>query len=393
MSRHHSHLLSAATILGLYNGSEPFAAFLRKYFAQHKKFGSRDRKQVGQLCYCYFRLGRAALQLSIEERLVIGLFLCSDTSNEILEAFKPEWNNAVENSLEEKFSMVSPSISMQDVFPWKDQLSEGIDHDSFCRSFFVQPDLFLRLRPGQEEQVKRKLEGAGVSFKIIRDQCLALPNASRLDEVLVLDKEAVVQDYNSQRVGELLLSVLTGDPADRNKSVWDCCAASGGKSLAAFDMDHSIRLTVSDLRPSIIANLRKRFQNAGLRKYEALVVDLIQPSTLPFPREYFDIIICDAPCTGSGTWSRTPEQLFYFDENRIANYALMQQAIVSRVIPYLKPGGSLLYATCSVFGQENELIVDHMVRHHQLRVNRMELLKGYDMRADTMFVTLLSRES
>jgi 16S rRNA (cytosine967-C5)-methyltransferase len=158
-------------------------------------------------------------------------------------------------------------------------------------------------------------------------------------------------------------------------------------------MDHSIRLTVSDLRPSIIANLRKRFENAGLRKYYALVADLIQPSTLPFPREYFDIIICDAPCTGSGTWSRTPEQLFYFDENRIANYALMQQAIVSRVIPYLKPGGSLLYATCSVFRQENELIVDHMVRDHQLRVNRMELLKGYDMKADTMFVTLLSRES
>jgi 16S rRNA (cytosine967-C5)-methyltransferase len=93
MSRFHSYINSAIEILKTYKGEEPFAGFLKKYFGEHKKFGSRDRKQVSQLCYCFFRLGRLNNGAMIDEILLQGLFLCLDGPNEILGELKPEWND------------------------------------------------------------------------------------------------------------------------------------------------------------------------------------------------------------------------------------------------------------------------------------------------------------
>ena len=102
MSRYHSYINSAKQILELYKGDEPFASFLKKYFAANKKFGSKDRKQVSHLCYCFFRLGKAVMNVSLEEKLLTALFLCSSESNQILEALKPEWNEKCEIPLHEK---------------------------------------------------------------------------------------------------------------------------------------------------------------------------------------------------------------------------------------------------------------------------------------------------
>src|SRR6266513_5732875 len=105
MSYYHSYLNNAAQILKQYNGKEPFALFLKKYFSVNKKFGSNDRKQISHLCYCYFRLGKSLLNISIEERILFSLFLCSSKPNEMLQQLKPEWNKNVNKSLEEKCSM------------------------------------------------------------------------------------------------------------------------------------------------------------------------------------------------------------------------------------------------------------------------------------------------
>ena len=76
----------------------------------------------------------------------------------------------------------------------------------------------------------------------------------RIDDIVDLDREAVVQDLNSQRVGELL-SGYPANPGGRIR-VWDCCAASGGKSIMAKDILRNIDLTVSDVRESILVNLQ-----------------------------------------------------------------------------------------------------------------------------------------
>ena len=382
-----SHLHSAAAILKSYNGNEPFHVFVKKYFAHNKKFGSRDRKQIASLCYSYFRLGNAVKDLPVEERIILATALWENNSSEFLKTVKPEWNDLAEKSVQQKLSFLSMEFSVHNIFPYKDELSEGIDAGKFNASFLIQPDLFLRVRPGNANRITGKLAGAGFFYKLISENCIALPNASKVDTVIDLDKEAVVQDHNSQRVGEFM--TFRRGPSDR---VWDCCAASGGKSIMAYDIDPNIELTVSDKRESILQNLRTRFTKAGIKKYNSFVADLsIGLNALRgLNANRYDFIICDAPCTGSGTWSRTPEQLFYFKKASIEKYAALQKKIIQNIVPALKPGGHLLYITCSVFKKENEDVVKYAEENFNLELKRMELLKGYEIKADTLFAALLT---
>ncbi len=386
MVRLHSYLSSAVKIINQYKGEEPLASFIKKFFSQYKKYGSKDRKQISHLCYCYFRLGKSLLQVPIEERILIGLFLCSAEPNEMLEQLKPEWSEKVKLTVNEKYSILNIQDSIFNMFPWKEELSEEINYEKSCESFFVQPDLFLRLRPGYENLVKEKLSDAMISFNEINSSCLSLPNNSKIENIIKLDKEAVVQDYSSQQTGEIF-KYLESQTSNSNLTVWDCCAASGGKSLLFYDISPNVDLTVSDIRESVLFNLKKRFAIAGIKKYKSFVADLTskqQPTT-----NTYDLIICDAPCTGSGTWSRTPEQLYFFDKKKIEQYASLQKKIISNVIPHLKPGGFLVYITCSIFKKENEEIVAFIKEKFQLELIRMELLKGYNKKADTLFAALV----
>ena len=340
------------------------------------------------------------------------LFLCSAEPNEILATLKPQWNEKTRNSLKDKLSILHFQLSS--VFPWENELSAGIDYEKFLESFFIQPDLFLRIRPGNEERVKQKLIRTGIEFETISSTCLAIANTSKIDEVIELDKEAVVQDYSSQRVMELFpvrpgKSVFPVRPGrsvfpvrqhpvrpGRSDRVWDCCAGSGGKSIMAFDLNADIELTVSDVRESILANLKKRFKKAGIKKYHSFITDLthspLTPGGFRDPGSPFEIIIADMPCTGSGTWSRTPEQKYFFKPEKIDEYASLQRKILANVIPYINSGGYLLYITCSVFRKENEAIIDYGKENFNLQILNMELLSGYDKKADTMFAALLQKE-
>ena len=346
------------------------------------------------------------MNVTTEEKLLISLFLCSIESNEILQNIKPEWNEQVEFPLDKKLLIInySPKESLrtlliENVFPWKKELTEGIDHEEFSESFFIQPDLFLRLRPGKEKIVIEKLQKAGIDFKNITDSCVALINATKADAIIELDKEALIQDYNSQQTGifiksaiENLIPIAIGTEIN----LWDCCAGSGGKSIMAYDIDQKVKLTVSDIRESILINLKKRFENAGIKKYKSFVTDLT--TQFPIPNSKFQIIVCDAPCTGSGTWSRTPEQLYFFDENlpagqagKIEEYSTLQKKIVSNVIPRLQSDGIFIYITCSVFRKENEEVVTFIKENFHLKLKQMEVLKGYDKKADSMFIAVFEK--
>ena len=268
------------------------------------------------------------------------------------------------------------------------ELTEGIDKDVFDRSFLLQPRLFIRVRPNRLRNVEKKLQTANILFETITENCLAFENSTRIEEVMELNVDYVVQDYNSQQTIALLTNVF---PTTATINVWDCCAASGGKSIMAVDVLKNVQLTVSDVRDTILANLHKRFKAAGIKNFHSFEADLAHATSVTnrFAGKPFDLVICDAPCTGSGTWSRTPEQLAFFNPAQIDQYSQLQKKIAGNVISAIKKGGYLLYITCSVFKKENEEVVQFLVQNYSVTLAKMEVLKGYEMRADSMFVALL----
>ena len=93
VSRFHSYLNTATTIIRRYDGAEPFASMVKKFFSAQKKYGSKDRKQISHLCYCYFRTGKiffTATTNTLETHIITALFLCTTEHNEMLSAIAPE---------------------------------------------------------------------------------------------------------------------------------------------------------------------------------------------------------------------------------------------------------------------------------------------------------------
>ena len=111
------------------------------------------------------------------------------------------------------------------------------------------------------------------------------------------------------------------------------------------------------------------------------------------PYGSFDLIVADVPCSGSGTWACTPEQISQFDERSIEDYSILQRKILSNLIPQLAPNGYLLYLTCSVFAQENEEQVNYLMQKHSLISVEKRMVKGYLHRADSMFAALFQRSA
>ncbi|NEU08141.1 RsmB/NOP family class I SAM-dependent RNA methyltransferase [Flavihumibacter sp. R14] len=379
-------------ILGEYPADTPLTKFLPGFFKKNKQMGSTDRRMAARLLYNYFRLGQAAKDQSVEKRLFMAEFLCNSGPDNFLQHFDPDLNEKTSLPLTEKLAFLSTEygLILQDVFPFHAHLSVGIDSTDFLDSFFVQPDLYIRIHSGKEKLVKSTLTAAGVTFEELSVNTISMPNGTKLDQIFADYTQASpaagfpfeIQDLSSQQT-------LTYYRPQRYEHWWDACAASGGKSLLLFSEEPDIKLVVSDIRESVLNNLDERFIGAGLRTYQKKLVDLTQNPDPVLHNYNFDGIILDAPCTGSGTWGRTPEMISQFEEFKIQGFQNLQKTIAANVVKYLKPGKPLIYITCSVFKEENEDVVTHMVNNLGLTLEASQILKGYQNKADTMFVARL----
>ena len=366
------------------DGKQPLSIYLKKHFSLHKKYGSKDRKWIAHFCYCYYRLGYALQELADKEHLLVAVFLCTDKAGGWLSIYDENWQNHHSENIDERILFIQTQypFSVTDIFYNNDWLSNSIEVVSFNQSHLIQPDLFIRIRPGKSNVVINKIHQHNITFEQISESCFALENTTKIDSIIDINKEAVVQDYSSQQIASLF-SLLN---LPKQPTVWDCCAASGGKSILAYDYFTNIKLTVSDIREAIIQNLKKRFTEAGIHHYKSFVTDI---SSLHFlPKQQYDLVICDVPCSGSGTWSRTPEQLCFFTEEKLNHYSQLQKKITTNAVKTVKQNGYFLYITCSVFKQENEEITAHIQNISKLTFVKAEVIKGYKVKADTMFAAL-----
>ncbi|RAJ11045.1 16S rRNA (cytosine967-C5)-methyltransferase [Chitinophaga skermanii] len=388
MTRWENYLKSAVQILQQYGGDVPLHHFLKGFFKQNPKMGSRDRRWVSQLVYDYFRLGQWEQSANMEERIKAGVFLCEDEQNDFLNFHSPGLNEQISLPLEDKLPLVKLNgngFSADALFPFTAELSAGIKGEEWAQSMLKQPNLYIRARPGKMDQLLKHLGLSDTAFVQIGEQTIQLPNGTNLEKIFPQKNWYEVQDLSSQQTGSLF-------KPKRAENWWDCCAASGGKSILLKDQMPSVNLLVSDVRASIIQNLKSRFSEASVGNYSAQVIDLtVDNFAHSLPRKQFDGIILDAPCSGSGTWGRTPENLAFFTAAKIKEYTDLQEKIAMNVLNYVRPGGAFIYITCSVFKAENEDMVEKLVATGKLKQEEGGLIEGYEKGADTMYAVRFTK--
>ena len=158
----------------------------------------------------------------------------------------------------------------------------------------------------------------------------------------------VIQDEASQAVAYL----LGVEPGDR---VLDLCAAPGGKTLIlALAAGAQGQVVAADLHEHRVRAMKERCEQAGARNVETLILDGSQP--LPFERPFKRILV-DVPCSGTGTLARHPEIRWKLRGEDLADLRDRQTRLLRNAIPHLAPGGRLVYSTCSLETEENELVI------------------------------------
>jgi 16S rRNA (cytosine967-C5)-methyltransferase len=381
----------AVEAVSSYTGSIPLSIHLKQFTRLHKEMGSRDRRFLQQLAFQYFRLNNAIAAKSIEEKIAIAHIIC----NSVADDFYTFWHDKLQlpaallnsDAASKNIAATSNNLfkGMKAQFPFAENISAEIDNDAFLHSHLLQPYTWIRCKRNNINTVKEELTALGISFYTTPYSEAALGFDKHIDfqQMKCFEKGFFeIQDLSSQLTGTLY------EPTQQ-QNWWDCCAASGGKSLLLKDIESTIKLMATDTRTTIIENLKNRFKKANITNFDIGIIDL-EYSTPKFSQK-FDGIILDAPCSGSGTWGRNPERMSFFNENEITAYSDKQHKIALNVAPLLKPDGKLVYITCSVYKQENEENVKRISKATKLVLKEMRYFKGYTYNADTMFVAVLSK--
>ena len=164
------------------------------------------------------------------------------------------------------------------------------------------------------------------------------------------------QDEGSQLVAE-----LAGPVADREaKSILDACAAPGGKTLILAERNASAKIVACEASPQRLAALRERLAPLGER-VECRLGDAAEIGDV----EAYDLVLADVPCSGTGTLGRNPEIRHRLKPEDLARQAERQIAILRAAIRAVRPGGRVVYSTCSLEPEENEEVVVKVLRDEQ----------------------------
>lgn len=363
---------------------------LQQYFKANKQLGSRDRRTVRNLIYSWLRLGKSLEHLGENAMLIPFTLLSEDKEN-----FQLITNEPFPDDIKKWLIAQNKDNTLDLLFPFCSELSKLINLEGFVWSHLTQPSLWIWSKRSNKIRDYLLNNKADIIPFAEDEFALCLPNGFDLailpDE---LKNGANVQDISSQ----MLCRKIELNGSDK---IWDCCAASGGKSLKLKSISGDFDLYVSDLRSTSIFNLHKRFKSNFIKKYHYATIDLSNAHKrilfknnerveYPVNASFFDTIIIDAPCSGSGTWSRTPEHMLNFDISALAEIQMKQLEIVKNAWPFLKKGGKMYYITCSAFAKENEGVMEQL-EISDYKLNFQFYFEGYNHQGDTMFMACLEK--
>ena len=390
----YSHLNTAATFIEKFKGATPLAPYLKEQFKKDKKYGSRDRKYISHAVYCYYRLANAILNADVATTIQAGLLLVHTNLPNIFAEIKPAWHTMLENNIEittnKKIEYLTTQhiiVDINKLFKYNNLITTTLNINDVINSYLQQPSTFFRVRANAD--IKNfDLKIAELEAAHIDANCYAITNNKPIDTVFAINKEVVIQDWASQQVATYL-PVLNQPKI----SIWDVCAGAGGKSLLAIDHYQTpttiVNVNGTDIRPSIIENYKQRMKEAGIKSYNTSVKDITTSTYLDITKKY-DLAICDVPCTGSGTWARTPEMHYFFTADTIRPLITTQYLILSNTVKQMQPNTFVLYITCSIFKQENEDIIQQLLESgNRVKLIKSGIINGVATKADIMYAALL----
>lgn len=377
----------ADEILRRYKGETPFSGFINSYFKQYPILGSKDRKIIAERVYTFYRISKLVADLNEEEKnLCLDAFMAERLADKLLKnALKNSSWNENGQSIEERINELHErgiEIHPKDTLKNLPELTDGLDSSNYAHYLLQQNAVFVKPHAKHTDRLRDALKKAEIEFSEELDGLIRVASNSKLQEILKPTWYRI-QDASS-------VDTQAYFPDCNPAAVWDTCAGGGGKSLLLHEKYPAAKLYASDNRMHMLENLKQRFKEHGYALPNCFEWDGENASNWA-PTSKFDLILCDVPCSGSGTWARSPESLHFFDPKEFEKLPNKQKAIVQSALKHLNPGGYLVYITCSVFRDENEAVIEEICRNNDLVCDAQTLINGIEKRADCLFVAVLKK--
>lgn len=366
-----AHVQAAIELIDLQSErQQPADKVMANFFRQRRYMGSKDKRAVAEYFYAVLRQ-KASLQylLSQQElkgssRLVLAclLVLSGQRLSEYFsgEQYCPRRLNSDEFQGLEKISSEqlahAPSHIRLNVPTWLEEklqtsLGEAYEAEMEAANQRASTDIRVNELNTTVEEVSAELDGAGLAFEKGRyaPWCLRLLGRASLSQLPGFKAgHFEVQDEGSQ------LLALLADARSGHKVV-DFCAGAGGKSLAlAGAMQNKGVLYACDVHSKRLEQLSLRAKRAGVHNLRVHCLSSENDKWVKQHKQIADLVLIDAPCSGTGTWRRNPDSRWNLKPEDLTNLVALQQSILQSASRLVKPGGRLIYATCSLLDEENQ---------------------------------------
>jgi len=349
------------------NRYQPVAIALTDWGKAHRFAGSGDRNAIGGLVYDALRR-RASLAWALgsdtPRALAIGaapvaLGLSADA---VVEACDGSDHSPPALSEDERAGLTrdmseAPDAARADIPEWlwpsfARQFGDGAVGEGEAIARRAPADLRVNTLKATPEKVLKALAPFGASPCPVSPIGLRVPAPVGAQRTPNLQAEAAFQAgwFEIQDEGSQIAALLSG--AGPRKQVLDLCAGAGGKTLAlAAMMQNTGQLYAYDADRHQLKPIFDRIKRAGVRNVQVLRAGDEAALEALGPR--FDIVVADAPCTGTGTWRRRPDAKWRLKPEALAARQSEQRAVLARASSLVKPGGRLVYVTCSILPEEN----------------------------------------
>ncbi len=345
-----------AALAELLRFSRPADQALSAYFRAHRALGQQDRAFIAETVFAVLRRKRsleaAAGGATPRALVVAALVRVFGLSGRALEA-DAELVARLKSFSKENLS----DAERADLPDWLwARLSQeyGPGEAAAIAQGLLAPaplDLRVNLAKAQRDDVlgRLELEAAATRYSAAGIRLVGKPQINR--HRLFLEGSVEVQDEGSQLLAYLLAP-------RRGEMVADFCAGAGGKTLALAMLMHGAgRIYAMDVSARRLGELAPRAARAGISNVYPILLSGENDLRAKRLARKLDRVLVDAPCSGFGTLRRNPDLKWRHDERALGELAAKQSRILAAASKLVKPGGRLVYATCSILAEENEEVV------------------------------------